>query len=120
MMSFDFNNLKVAPNVIHKHLMLKKNKLVQLLHKYGEIGVSLFKDGTPKRTGTTANSWYYEVDDSSLSLVFKNSHINKGVNIAILIQYDHATGTGGYVKGIDYINPIMQKIISDMNSELKE
>lgn len=94
---------------------LKKNQKINIdsvLHKYGEIGVINLRNYTPKRTGLTADSWRYEIQHESgrSSLVFLNDNINKGVNIAILLQYGHGTGWGGYVQGVDYINPALQPI----------
>lgn len=103
---------------------LKDLARVALLNKYGNIGVSALQAATPKRTGHTAASWYYKVEDDgkTSTLSFFNSYINKGVPIAIILQYGHGTGTGGYVQGIDYINPAMKpvfdKIIEDFWEEV--
>ena len=82
------------------------------LNKYGRIGVEALRAATPKESGETANSWSYERvrTDEQASIIWTNSHINKGVNIAVILQYGHGTGTGGYVKGIDYINPAMRPV----------
>ena len=83
-----------------------------LLKKYGDLGVAALSANTPLRTGETASSWGYDIEVSSgqSKIIFTNSHINKGVNIAIILQYGHGTGTGGYVEGRDYINPAIQPI----------
>ena len=67
---------------------------------------------TPVESGETANSWYYEIEhrDGSATISFKNSNVKDGVPIAIILQYGHATGTGGWVEGRDYINPAIQPI----------
>ena len=80
--------------------------------KYGREGVAALASATPVDTGETANSWYYEIEHSSdsVSIVFKNSHIQNGVPIAVILQYGHGTGTGGWVEGRDYINPAIQPI----------
>lgn len=82
------------------------------LDKYGRDGVAALASATPKDSGQTAASWYYEIKHSgeSTTISFLNSHINKGVNIAIILQYGHGTGRGGYVQGRDYINPAMRPI----------
>lgn len=118
MLSIDFGHMINVKNKLIKKQKEKQSKWIQLLYKYGEYGVTRLKDVTPKDTKKTANSWSYTVDAQSLSLVFKNSHINKGVNIAILLQYDHVTGTGGFVKGINYIEPVIQDIIKKLNAEI--
>lgn len=83
-----------------------------ILDKYGREGVAALMSATPVDSGETANSWYYEIknQNGSVTISFLNSHINKGVPIAIILQYGHGTGTGGWVEGRDYINPAIQPI----------
>lgn len=78
---------------------------------------------TPVRTGKTAASWNCDErsDGGKTVLNFTNSNMNKGSNIATLIQYGHGTGTGGYVQGIDYINPVLKdagKSVRDRTIEI--
>lgn len=82
------------------------------LDKYGRAGVAALASATPIDTGLTASSWYYEIEHSNGSAVisFHNSNIQNGVPIAIILQYGHGTGTGGWVEGRDYINPAIQPI----------
>lgn len=91
---------------------LKEAANIGVLDKYGKAGVAALASATPTDTGETASSWYYEIErqNGSVSIVFKNSHVNKGVNVAIILQYGHGTGTGGWVEGRDYINPAIQPI----------
>ena len=83
-----------------------------MLDKYGREGVAALASATPVETGETANSWHYEVTNGrgAAKISFYNSHINEGVNIAIILQYGHGTGTGGWVQGRDYINPAIQPV----------
>ena len=83
---------------------------IDLLHRYGKIGVQLLSEHTPKDTGKTAESWYYTIKNQNgkVSLVFNNSNVVDGVPIAIILQYGHATRTGGWVEGQDYINPALR------------
>ena len=93
------------------------------LDKYGRKGVEALRAATPKDSGETANAWSYEIvrGDGETRIVWKNTHINKGVNIAVILQYGHGTGTGGYVQGIDYINPAMRPVFQDiLDNALKE
>lgn len=85
---------------------------LSFLDKFGEEGVIALGEATPEDTGTTANSWYYKIvnDEKSYTIQWLNSNIQDGVLIAIILQYGHATGTGGYVEGIDYINPAIRPI----------
>lgn len=93
------------------------------LDKYGRKGVQALSDATPIDTGETAHSWSYDIErgDGTVSLVFSNNHVEKGVNIAIILQYGHGTGTGGWVEGKDYINPAIQPIFDEiLEQALKE
>ena len=86
------------------------------LDKYGRAGVAALASATPADTGLTADSWYYEIrnQNGTASITFLNSNINKGVPIAIILQYGHGTGTGGWVEGRDYINPAIQPIFDEL------
>lgn len=88
--------------------------------KYGKLGVEALSDATPVRSGKTASSWTYDVEHRGLSstIVWKNTNINKNVNIAVIIQYGHGTRTGGYVEGVDYINPALEPVFQDIADEL--
>lgn len=87
-----------------------------ILDKYGRQGVEALSQATPKESGETAASWSYEIkqEGSSISIFWNNSHINQGVNIAIILQYGHATRNGGYVQGRDYINPALRGIFDQL------
>lgn len=82
------------------------------LDKYGREGVKALKSATPIDSGLTAESWYYKItrEKESVSISFHNSNIQNGVPIAIILQYGHGTGTGGWVEGRDYINPSVQPL----------
>lgn len=94
------------------------------LEQYGKEGVAALRSATPVDSGLTADSWTYEIhktkDDCAIYWI--NNNVNKGVNVAIILQYGHGTGTGGYVQGIDYINPaimpIFEKIAEDVWQEV--
>ena len=86
------------------------------LDRYGREGVAALASATPVESGLTASSWYYEIvyTKSGATIVFKNSNIQNGVPIAIILQYGHGTGTGGWVEGRDYINPAIQPIFDKL------
>ena len=100
--------------------MATKADLAPIFAKYGERGVDILSDATPRRTGLTANSWGYRVvnEDGKTKLVFYNTNVNKGVSIAVILQTGHGTRGGGYVQGVDYINPASATIFKEMCSEL--
>lgn len=99
--------------------LLKKSlgrDYISVLKKYGEYGVRALSAATPIETGVTAMSWNYEIiqNDSSISVVWNNTNIHKGINIALILQYGHATRNGGWVEGVDYINPALRPIFDDL------
>ena len=89
---------------------------LSILDKYGRAGVAALSSATPVDTGLTASSWYYKVENNNgtATLSFHNSNIQNGVPIAIILQYGHGTGTGGWVEGRDYINPAIQPIFDQI------
>ncbi|MCD8155156.1 MAG: HK97 gp10 family phage protein [Clostridiales bacterium] len=91
---------------------MKQKYYMNQLEQYAQKGVDALASATPVDTGLTAASWYYEirVSGDAVTIVWSNSNVNKGVNIAMILQYGHGTGTGGYVQGRDYINPAIQPI----------
>ena len=95
---------------------VKEAANVGILDKYGQAGVAALSSATPVESGLTAQSWYYEIEHTKSSAVirFLNSNVNKGVPIAIILQYGHGTGTGGWVEGRDYINPAIQPIFDNI------
>ena len=86
------------------------------LDKYGRAGVEALASATPKESGKTASSWNYTIEhtNGSVRINFTNSNINDGVPIAIILQFGHGTGTGGWVEGRDYINPAIQPIFDQI------
>lgn len=83
-----------------------------ILDKYGQEGVRALQEATPKDTGVTADSWSYEIirGNNEVKIVWSNSNSADGIPIVVLIQYGHATGSGGYVQGRDFINPAIKPI----------
>lgn len=95
---------------------VKKAVKLSDLDKYGREGVAALASATPIDSGKTANSWYYEIENKNgvIKISFLNSNINKGVPIAIVLQYGHGTRNGGWVEGRDYINPAIQPIFDSI------
>lgn len=97
-----------------------EQKYVKILEKYGELGKRALIDATPVDSGKTRDSWDYQIIGKrkdkykQYSIIWTNNNIvensrNK-VNVAVLIQYGHATKDGGYVEGVDYINPALKPV----------
>lgn len=98
---------------------VKEAARVKILEEYGERGVSALSSATPVDTGLAATSWYYKVsrDDTGSRIEFFNSDVENGFPVAIMLQYGHGTGTGGWVEGRDYINPAIQPIFDELAEE---
>ena len=101
------------------HRIIQKHYRNKLEH-YGNLGVQALQTATPKDTGKTAESWSYEIveENGRLAIYWKNNNRNDGVLVAILLQYGHGTGTGGWVEGLDYINPALHPVFENMAREV--
>lgn len=108
--SGNFNNTNRFFNRISSRSYMK------ILDRYGQIGVNALSSATPVDSGRTASSWGYEIrpSGSGWSIVWTNTNVRGSVNIALILQYGHGTGTGGYVQGRDYINPAIRPIFDGM------
>ena len=116
--------IKISQKGDFKKSITYMEKLKEAIHlnafdKYGREGVSALSSATPVDSGKTASSWYYKIErtKNTISITFYNSNVNQGVPIAIILQYGHGTGTGGWVEGRDYINPAIQPIFDKMAEE---
>lgn len=94
-------------------------KVAKILERYGDMGVSALAAATPVDSGTTASSWSYEIVTSGedATIYWTNDNQNKGVYIAVILQFGHGTGTGGYVQGVDYINPAIRPVFDKIAEE---
>lgn len=90
-----------------------------ILEKYGQLGVESLSASTPVDSGMTASSWTYEIiqNKRSLSIVWSNLNVVDGVNIAVILQYGHATKNGGWVEGTDYINPALKPVFDKLAND---
>lgn len=99
---------------------IEKVSKIGNLDRYGRRGVEALSSATPVDTGLTADSWYYKIENGNgmIKLSFHNSNVQNGVPIAIILQYGHGTGTGGWVEGRDYINPAIQPIFDQIANDV--
>ena len=99
---------------------MRKGSVKRTLEKYGREGVDALSSATPMDSGHTAESWSYRITDrnGNVAIEFHNTNINEGVPIAIILQYGHGTGTGGWVEGRDYINPAIQPVFDKIAKEV--
>lgn len=110
-------DFKKTEGFLHKIVQFHyRNKL----DHYGELGVQALRAATPKDTGKTADSWRYEIVDNGERLAIYWCNDNRsdgGALVSILLQYGHSTRTGGWVEGIDYINPTLKPLFDRMAKE---
>lgn len=102
---------------------MKNKEYVKEIIRCGALGVDALSSATPVDTGKTASSWSYEVryTGNGVSLSWTNSNVTRdGVPIAIMLQYGHGTGTGGYVVGRDYINPAIESVFQDISATIRK
>lgn len=97
----------------------KENVKISDLDKYGKEGVKALSAATPVDTGKTASSWEYEIvrNRESIEIIWKNTNIQNGVPIAIILQYGHAAKNGSWVQGRNYINPAIRPIFDSIAKE---
>ena len=110
--------LKTTTKFLEK--ILGKGYIIGLLDPYAQEGVEALYEATPKRTGKTASSWNYEIESNAQGYVIHwyNTNVNKGVNIALILQEGHGTKQGAYVQGRDYINPAMEPVFQKIADEI--
>ncbi len=105
---------------------MQSGDVFKQLDKYGQQGVEALAAATPVKSGKTAQSWTYRISKRKgrYSITWNNTNIVDTVQIAVIIQYGHATGNGGWVEGNDYINPVIRplfkKIADDIWNEVKK
>lgn len=94
----------------------KKREFYKNLEQYGERGVEALRAATPIDTGETSRSWHYRIENTrdSVAIVWYNTNVNQGVNIALMIQYGHGTPSGKYIRGKNYIKPAIRPIFQDI------
>lgn len=98
---------------------LSKLQLDAILNKYGTLGQNALSNATPSDSGLAASSWYYttEARPGYYSIRWHNNDVENGFHVAVMIQYGHGTGTGGYVQGRDYINPAIRPLFDQIAEE---
>lgn len=99
---------------------MKDRRYLDALKRYAQEGVDALTAATPRDTGKTADSWSYRIQETNngATIYFTNDNAPNGVSVAFLIQYGHATRNGGYVQGIDYINPALKPIFEKMANNM--
>lgn len=91
---------------------VQRGDIYAALERFGPVGVAALRTATPEESGATADSWYYEIvrRRGYFAIHWYNSHKEDGIPIAAIIQFGHGTRNGGWVEGIDFINPAMRPL----------
>lgn len=99
---------------------MSKGELYKVLEHYGSVGVTALASATPVDSGLTANAWTYEIVNrkGNHSIIWHNTNVISGIPVAILIQYGHATRSGGWIEGRDYINPVIKPLFDQITNEV--
>ena len=92
------------------------------LDAHAQRGVDALRAATPIDKGLTASSWTYEIvrEGGNVTIWWSNTNTINGFNVAIGLQYGHATGTGGWVQGYDFINPALRPIFDEIANNVWE
>ena len=100
---------------------LAKGDIVHGLNALGRQGVAALASATPVDSGLTAQSWEYRINQGSgyLEIEWYNTNVVNGFPIAVGLQYGHGTGTGGYVRGVDYINPAIKPVFKEIEKAIE-
>lgn len=119
-MTISFDASGDFPNTNRFLRTVSKLDIMPALRALAQAGVRALSAQTPVESGQTAASWGYEIRVSrgSSTITWTNSHTNAGVNIAIILQMGHGTGTGGWVAGRDYINPAIRPIMDQIAEDV--
>lgn len=119
-MTISFDASGDFPNTNRFLRTVSKLDIIPALRALAQAGVRALSAQTPVESGQTAASWGYEIRVSrgSSTITWTNSHTNAGVNIAIILQMGHGTGTGGWVAGRDYINPAIRPIMDQIAEDV--
>lgn len=109
--------VKPSPRKAENYLRkISRGDIFRQLDGLAQKGVDALATNTPVETGLAAISWAYEIETNSAgcTISWKNTDVETGFPVAIMLQYGYATGTGGYVQGVDYINPAMKPIFDQI------
>lgn len=100
--------------------LIGKGRYMRGIEAIAQEGVARLKEYTPKDTGLTSESWSYKIEktNNGIAINWTNSNINKGVNVAMIIQFGHGTSSGVYIEGVDYINPALQPIFDAIGAKV--
>lgn len=119
-MDIKFNHTGNFSKTLQFLNILTKREYLNKLNKYGLEGVQALASVTPKRTGLTAASWTYKIEeqDGKVTMSWFNTNVQNGVQIAVILDYGHGTGRGTFVQGRHYISPAIQPVFDKIADDV--
>jgi len=103
-----------------KSVKISKTENVTL---FADKCLEKLKEATPKESGLTSESWKYVIvrRKNSTSVQFYNTNNQNGANVALLLEYGHATRSGTWIQGQNYIDPVVKETyLNILNKTWKE
>ena len=96
------------------------NDIYSRVDSIAKAGVTALASATPKDTGKAASSWSYTISrkQGRFTITWTNSDVEDGFPVVVMRQYGHGTGTGGYVEGIDFINPAIRPVFDKIADQV--
>lgn len=98
-----------------------RKEFLRKLDSYGQMGVDALSSATPMDTGKTKNSWSYKVRTgiNKVKIYWINDNTTEdGTPIVILLEYGHGVNGGGFVQGIDFINPAIKPVFDFISEDI--
>lgn len=88
--------------------------------KIAEESLNDFIEASPNMS--IASGWSYKIENkyNKINLIFENSFFENGENIAIIIDIGHATSSGKWISGKNYLKEPIRKTYARINKLLKE
>jgi hypothetical protein len=101
---------------------LEKFDARPILDEFGRLGVSALSAATPVDTGETAGKWSYKIKGNRkrYKLIWTNSEVAGSAPLVLMLQYGHATKSGYFLSGRDFINPALRPIYDGLAKALLE
>ena len=99
---------------------LQKLNIGSIAQAGAQRGGRALAAATPRDSSVAATSWGVEVKQSQTrtTITWTNTDVENGFPVVIMLQYGHGTGTGGYVQGIDFINPAIRPIFDEIANDV--
>ena len=99
---------------------LNSKAFYRKIEEYAKMGVEALISATPKDTGETADSWNYQIEMTSSSVViyWTNSVMAGSTPLALLIDVGHGTKNGRWVEGEHYITPAIRPVFEKISDDV--